>query len=292
MELRQLITFTKITELMSFSKAAEAFGYSQSTVTMQIQHLEDELGVILFDRLYKTIRLTTKGEEFLNYAKKIVDLSYKAKEQILIQSEIKGTLRIGADISLCSSLLPELLFQYHFRYPQVKINVETGDTKTLFQLLNRNEVDFIFTLDRRHYDSNISLAYEQKMPMAFFCSSHNPLAEKTVSIAELLKSDFILTKSSLSYREHLEIFLASNSWEIHPYLETNNMELIQEIIELGEQVSFLPECVLEKKIRAGTIKKINVLDCQINVWLQLIKHCNKSLSSPMDKLINMFKVLV
>ena len=51
MELRQLITFTKITELMSFSKAAEALGYSQSTVTMQIQHLEDELGVILFDRL-------------------------------------------------------------------------------------------------------------------------------------------------------------------------------------------------------------------------------------------------
>ncbi|QHI73389.1 LysR family transcriptional regulator [Aminipila terrae] len=289
MELRQLVTFTKVAELASFSKASVELGYSQSTVTTQIHHLEEELGVTLFDRLYKSIRLTPKGTEFLDYAQKMLALKNEAKEQLLNQSEVSGELRIGTDISLCSSLLPEIFSKYHAKYPNVKFNVETGDTKTLFQLLNKNEVDFIFTLDRRHYDSNILIAFEKKMPMVFFCSAQNPLAEKTVSIKELLSADFVLTKHSLSYREHLEIFLASKLQEIHPYLETNNMELIQQIIELGEHISFLPKCALDKKIKLGKIKEIDVPDCQIYVWLQLLSHQKKSFSLPMKMLVNMLK---
>lgn len=84
------------------------------------------------------------------------------------------------------------------------------------------------------------------------------MAEKTVSIKEVLNANFVFTKLSLNYREHLKIFLASNSKEIHPYLETNNMELIQEIIESGKHISFLPEYALEKKVKLETIKKIHV----------------------------------
>ena len=77
MELRNLITFLKIVETGSFSKAAEQLRYSQSTVTVQIQQLEEELNVQLFDRIGKKIYVTEKGRELETHAQKMIDLSQK-----------------------------------------------------------------------------------------------------------------------------------------------------------------------------------------------------------------------
>ena len=72
MEIRNLVTFLKVTELNSFSKAAEALDYSQSAVTVQIQQLERELGVRLFDRIGKNVSITQYGKDFVSYARDVV----------------------------------------------------------------------------------------------------------------------------------------------------------------------------------------------------------------------------
>ena len=72
MEVRNLVTFLKVTELKSFSRAAEALDYSQSAVTVQIQQLERELGVQLFDRIGKTVSITQYGKDFVSYARDVV----------------------------------------------------------------------------------------------------------------------------------------------------------------------------------------------------------------------------
>ena len=71
MEVRNLVTFLKVTELKSFSRAAEALDYSQSAVTVQIQQLERELGVQLFDRIGKTVSITQYGKDFVSYARDV-----------------------------------------------------------------------------------------------------------------------------------------------------------------------------------------------------------------------------
>ena len=71
MELRLLTTFLKVAQLQSFSKAAESLGYSQSAVTVQVQQLENELGVRLFDRIGKTVSITHYGQEFIPYARDV-----------------------------------------------------------------------------------------------------------------------------------------------------------------------------------------------------------------------------
>lgn len=77
MEVRNLITFLKIIETGSFSKAAEQLTYSQSTVTVQIQQLEEEIGVQLFDRIGKKIYVTEKGHELEAYAQQIIALTQR-----------------------------------------------------------------------------------------------------------------------------------------------------------------------------------------------------------------------
>ena len=68
MELRNIKSFIKVAEFENFSKAAEVLGYAQSTITLQIQQLEQELGVNLFDRIGKRVLLSEKGRAFLSYA--------------------------------------------------------------------------------------------------------------------------------------------------------------------------------------------------------------------------------
>lgn len=95
MEIRNLITFSKIAALNSYSKAAENLGYAQSTITTQMQLLEQELGVKLIERTGRKIKLTNSGETFLKYANEIIDLVNEGKEVIRNESIPKGTLKLN-----------------------------------------------------------------------------------------------------------------------------------------------------------------------------------------------------
>lgn len=104
MELRHLLTFIAVVEAGSFTKAAAALGYVQSSVTAQIQALETELGTALFDRFGKKTTLTDAGQKFLPYAQEISKLHALAKDAIRFNDEISGTLTISAPESLTASV--------------------------------------------------------------------------------------------------------------------------------------------------------------------------------------------
>jgi len=147
MEIRNLITFTKIVEFQSFSKAAKSLTYAQSTVNMQIQQLENELEVQLFDRINKKIVLTEKGEKLYNYAKVIINTSLRAKSAMKEQSVPNGQLRLGVVESLCTSIFPDIILKYRNDYPEVEIIVKIATTLELLEMLKTNKVDMILTLD-------------------------------------------------------------------------------------------------------------------------------------------------
>src|SRR5437667_9141173 len=120
MELRQLTTFRMVATTLSFSRAAQILNYVQSSVTTQIQVLEEELGVRLFDRLGKRVALTDAGKRFLPYAEKILSLSEEARQAVADEEVPTGSLTISASETLCTYRLPALLRQFHDRFPQVK----------------------------------------------------------------------------------------------------------------------------------------------------------------------------
>ena len=100
MELRNIFTFLRAAELGNFSKAADALGYAQSTVTMQIQQLESELGSPLFERSNRSIALTSFGEAYLPLARKMYQTAQEMQMLRLDPKDVTGTLRIGMVESL------------------------------------------------------------------------------------------------------------------------------------------------------------------------------------------------
>ena len=121
MTITQLTTFLKITEQGSFSAAANSLGYAQSTITTQIKQLEEELDCQLFDRLGKTVVLTSKGERLIAYAEKMLQLEREIRLDISDEQEPSGVLKIGVSESLCYNHIPEYLMRYREALPGMEI---------------------------------------------------------------------------------------------------------------------------------------------------------------------------
>ena len=123
MELRLLTTFLKVAQLQSFSKAAESLGYSQSAVTVQVQQLENELGVRLFDRIGKTVSITHYGQEFIPYARDVVSAAARAVSFTVQERDLTGTLRIGTIESIMTASFGEILPLYHEHCPRKRSRI-------------------------------------------------------------------------------------------------------------------------------------------------------------------------
>lgn len=289
MELRNIKTFLCVAERCSFSKAAVMLGYSQSTVTTQIQQLEQEFGTLLFERIHKTVRLTAAGTEFVGFAQKMLLTADEAKNAMKRLPEENGELRIAMAESLCSTFFPDILERYHKEYPNVDLSITTGGTDDIFYMLRHNEADMVYTLDRRIYSTDLVTALEKEEDVYFVASPSYSAAGKAVTLEELTKYDFILTEKNMSYRKHLDELMASKSLQIRPFLELGSVEMIRTLVERGIGISFLPCYAVKDSIKNGTLVKIDVSENQIEVWRQLIYHKNKWVSPAMRAMIKLIK---
>lgn len=287
MELKNIRTFLYVAEQCSFSKAAAILGYSQSTITTQIQQLEQEFDTLLFERIHKTVRLTDAGQEFLLYAQEIVRTSENAKNAIKKLPVEAGKLRLAMAESICNTFFPSILEEFHERFPHVELELVTAGTDDMFSMLNHNEADLVYTLDHRIYSSELVTAFEKEEEICFVCSPNHPAAHQKLTLETLVAQNFLLTEKHMSYRKHLDEYLAAHSLEIHPFLEFGTVTMLAELVKKGIGVSFLPEFSVRSAIADGSLCKLHIPDRTFTVWRQLIYHKNKFFSPQMKALIQL-----
>ncbi|MBQ4537452.1 MAG: LysR family transcriptional regulator [Lachnospiraceae bacterium] len=287
MEIRNLITFVQVAELNSFTKAAKALGYSQSTISFQIKQLETELDCLLFERINHTISLTEKGRELLTYAQQVSHLTEEFKENLSDSNELSGHIHIVTPDSICEMMLSTNYVDFYHHYPKISLKFSTADTDDMFRILDHNEADVIFTLDSHVYQKDYIIAKEEPVSTHFVTGANSPFAgEKNLSIHDILDSPFILTEKKMGYRRVFDDTLAQMSLEIQPIMEIGRTDLITVSLEHGVGISFLPDFVTEKKVAEGKLVYLDVTDFEIDIWKQLIYHRNKWISKHFDAFIN------
>ncbi|HAK43759.1 MAG TPA: LysR family transcriptional regulator, partial [Clostridium sp.] len=220
MEFRNIATFLRVAATRNFSRAAEQLGYSQSTVTIQMQQLEKELGTQLFERIGKQVNLTERGEAFILHANEIMMITNAAMTFASNADLTTGSLRIGGVESLCTAILPELLLQFHHICPKVETVIKTATTEELIDMIKCNDIDLLFTLDKKIYGSEWVRAVQQEEDIVFVTLSHNSFIDgQKIDLKDIIKEPFILTEKGGSYRYELERMLAAQEMEIRPVLE-------------------------------------------------------------------------
>lgn len=289
MELRNIKTFLFVAEQRSFTRAAALLGYSQSTVTAQIQQLEQEFDVLLFERIHKTVRLTQPGQEFLAHAQKLLRSAEDARFALKRLPVGSGELRLAMAESLCTTFFPGILERFHREYPHVELCIVPAGTDEIFRMLRHNEADLVYTLDRRIYSSDLITELEREESVCFIAAPGYLQAGGEFTLSELVNRDFMLTERGMSYRRHLEELLAARSLEIHPFLELGNVEMLRSLTEKGSGISFLPEYAVRESLASGKLVKLNVPEITISVWRQLIYHKNKWMTPQMEGMIRVIK---
>ncbi|WP_164707894.1 LysR family transcriptional regulator [Paraburkholderia phosphatilytica] len=143
MTLQQLETFFWTVTLGSFSAAAERLYATQSAVSMRVRELERTLGVELFDRSHRAVRLTPKGRELMDYAGRILDLSTELEHRVGASDAVSGTVRFGVAEVVTTTWLPRLIAVIAERYPNVRLEIEEALTAELMTSLHAAELELV-----------------------------------------------------------------------------------------------------------------------------------------------------
>ena len=288
MEIRNLTTFLKVTELKSFSKAAEALDYSQSAVTIQIQQLERELGVQLFDRIGNNVSITQYGRDFISYAFDVVSAVSRASAFAASNAELTGTVRVGTLDSLMTASFSDIIPAFQKSFPRVVANVHGDSVLRLKELLVKNELDLIYTLDEQAHDPQFVKVFEAEEEIVIVTNTANPLAKRgDVKLGDLVGHPFLLMNRNNAYRDQFDRELARHNLAIEPFCELESDVLALRLIwENPEYLSVLPRYTVQKSIHERQLAIIPLEDCEMRQWRQVLYHKKKVLTPQIQGMLD------
>jgi DNA-binding transcriptional LysR family regulator len=274
MEIRQLSTFRTVAELGNFTRAAERLGYVQSNVTAHVQALERELGVVLFDRLGRQVRLTLAGRRLLDYAGRILALADEASNAV--NDTGAGEVRISAPDTLCAHRLPALLRLVRSELPLVRVFFRPVSAATLRQQVWEGELDVAFTLEPSHPTTGLhveALAHEAILLVA--SPEHALVGAAAVAPADLIGAPVLLTEAGCAYRVSFEQALAAAGVTLRETLEFSSVEAIKQCVIAGMGVAVLPAVTVARELSQGELAALNWVGPSLTMTTQMIWHAKR-----------------
>lgn len=242
--MRRYLALQKIVELGSFSKAAEALGYTQSSMSQMIASLEEELSIKLLNRFRTGAKLTLEGEELYPYIERMIYQYWAAQEKAKeIRGLETGVIRIGTLASISAHWMPVLLKEFQARYPGVEFVMHQGDYTSIQEWIRTGAVDFGF-VSPRAVNGLETIVLKEGAMLAVLPEGH-PLAEReAVPLAELAAEPFILLEEG-HYYEPLDAF---RSIGVTPNVKytIHDDYAIMAMVEAGLGVSILAELILHR----------------------------------------------
>jgi len=261
--LKQLKVFEAVAAYRSYTEAAKKMHMTQPAVSMQIKHLEDQAGLILFDRLGKKISITHAGEELLHYSKNIHQQLEEA-EQVL--EELKGLKRGKLHLTMASTanyFAPILLAAFHHKYPDVKMTLDVTNRAGLISAVENNTTDMVI-MGRPPRDNNLVGIPFMDNPLVAIAAPSHPLAKKKkITLAELQGETFIVREKSSGTRIAVDRFFSEHRLELPGGMEMNRSEAIKQAVmaELGLGIVSLHTLDMELSLKRLVV--LNVEDFPI-----------------------------
>ena len=245
MELRQLKYFMEACELQNFSEAARQLHISQSTLSHQIKQLEDELDILLFDRIGKRVIPTEAGNAFLPFARKSIQDAENGRQIIRDLKGIEtGILHIGATYSL-SPLLISAMKLFAKTYPGIKVLVTLATSAELIDRLKDNSLDFILSFDAEEWPAEL-----ERLPLFTFrlCfivhQSHSWAGLSSITLKKLEQAPLILPEKGFATRKKLDSICRKHQLKLKVGIEINDVHTIIHTLSGGYWSTILTEAAV------------------------------------------------
>ncbi|MDX7991236.1 HTH-type transcriptional activator IlvY [Xenorhabdus littoralis] len=248
MDLRDLKLFLHLAESCHFGRTATAMHVSPSTLSRQIQRLEELLGHSLFLRDNRTVKLTSAGEQLKQFAQQTL-LQYKQLQHSLNHqsSSLTGELRLFCSVTAAYSHLPQVLDKFRAEHPLVEIKLTTGDAADAVDKIQSDAADLGIAGKPEKLSDNVSFTKIGEVPLVLIAPSL-PCAVKTLATEEQPDWNnipFILPEHGPS-RKRIELWFRRHKI-LHPviYATVSGHEAIVSMVALGCGIALIPAVVVE-----------------------------------------------
>lgn len=283
MDIRNLRTFIRVAELNNFTKAAQSLGYSQSAVTVQMQQLETELGLPLFDRIGKNIKLNQYGLNFVDYAIRVIEAIEKAESFATEAQNMKGYIRFGLVDSILNACFITILPEFNRRFPNIDVSISVGSARDIEAKIRANELDFAYLLDYKVPRKEWVRVREEIEPIIFVANPKNRLAGKeAVSFEEIIGERLILMPPGEGYRYLFDDELARRNLFAVPSIEIANTETIIRLTLEADYVTMLPVFAAREYIHRGELAALHIPEVELQQWSQLVYLKGKAITPQMQ----------
>jgi LysR family hydrogen peroxide-inducible transcriptional activator len=248
MEIHQLRYFCAVAKTGGFTRAAQQEHLAQPSLSQQIRKLEDELGTRLFDRLGKSVRLTSFGEALLPRAQAILRQVTDAKQEIEEMAGVeRGKLVVGSIPTIAPYFLPACLATFAKKFPQIRVNVVEELTSELLDHVHDGTIDLAFLalpVQGSHFVCQELLREKLYLVVPH---SHRLASHPTAHLKQIKEDSFLLLKDGHCFRENTLSACGRAKLEPNVVFESGQFATILAMVAAGAGVSVVPEMAAQPR---------------------------------------------
>lgn len=292
MDFEKLESFIVLANVKNFTKAADQLFISQPALSKQIQSLENELNVPLFDRVGKQTFLTIQGRYFKNYAEEMLATYLSSIEHIRqIENLEEGTVNFGATNFIGVYLMPSVIARFHQKYPDIRINMTINSSKNILDLLHKNQLEFVFLSDYivGNDDRYIVENYMEDELKLIVGNKHHLFEKSECSLLDLEYELFITKSETSSQSNFLTKKFEEAGFFISNTLLISNQEAIKESVINNIGISFISTKAVEREVKYGLLKCLDLKEMKLKRNIQYVYEKSRHLTPAAREFLSMLK---
>lgn len=241
MQIHQLRYFSAIVRTGSFTRAAEQLGIAQPSLSQQIRTLEKQVGAPLFERLGRSVRLTTSGEALRQRALGILLQVAEAESSLAeLQDGVRGRLRIGVIPTIMPYLVAPRVGKFLEQFPEVDLQLVEETTPRLIEHLQSGELDLVVArLPVRNPDIVCSELFREPLFLAV-AQGHALAGERAVDLQLIRNERFLLLKEGHCLRDDVRMACTRANAKLRSIFETNQLESIFQLVRSDFGLTLVP----------------------------------------------------
>jgi len=282
MDLAALKAFQEVAESGSFSRAGESLFLTQPAISKRIASLEDRLGLKLFDRIGKHIALTEAGRVLLPEAQKILAQVEQSRRLLAnLTKHVSGSLHIATSHHIGLHRLPAILQAFTHHHPDVELELSFMDSEQALRLIETGKLELAIVTLPEAPPPLLRTTPVWKDELVFVCGVNHALAKlKKVHQKTLCQYGALLPGQDTITRKIIESHLTRKDLALNVVMETNYLETIQKMVEIGLGWSALPKTMANEKLKILPISNI-----RLQRTLGIAQHKSRTLSNAAEALL-------
>lgn len=288
MTIRHLKIFIYVCETLNMTAAGVKLNMSQPSVSQAIKEIEEYFNVVLFERFSKQLYLTEEGEQLQNYALHIISL-FDETVMKLKNPELSGNIRIGANLTIGTTMIHQYIKKFNEKYPHVNVYVSVSNSTKIEEMLYNNELDFALMEEtvRNTFLDTVIFCDDRMAVIAF--PGHPLSAQKKVLFEDIAREKILLREKGAGVRDTFEHLAFLRNIKLEPLWESSSTTALVNAVKEHIGIAVVPYQLVKQEIENGAIVEIPLADVNLNRKLTIVTCKHKYISGPVREFMDIIK---